>query len=109
MKKSVANKSKVAPPQAGAESLYHEAEGYGAAHDPIPATYSQGETLGLGVGTMLMSVDSGYATADLDDFDDPVVQEAMSNRNEMYGTSGHGGPSTEPAYGTGKKQTIDSP
>ncbi|KAJ3940125.1 uncharacterized protein N0V96_010135 [Colletotrichum fioriniae] len=44
--------------------------------------------------------DSGYATADLDDFDDPVVQEAMSNRNEMYGTSGHGGPSTEPAYGT---------
>lgn len=55
---------------------------------------------------MLMSVDSGYATADLDDYDDPIVQEAMSNRNEMYGTSGHGGSSTDPAYGTGKEQAV---
>ncbi|KAK1717271.1 uncharacterized protein CLUP02_09985 [Colletotrichum lupini] len=75
----------LAPPQAGAESLYHESEGYGTAHDPITATYSQ---------------DSGYATADLDDYDDLVVQEAVSDRNEMYGTSGHGGSSTDPAYGT---------
>ncbi|OHE97419.1 hypothetical protein CORC01_07324 [Colletotrichum orchidophilum] len=72
------------PPQASAESLYHESQGYGAAHDPVSAAYSQ---------------DSGYATADLDDFDDPIVQEAMTDRNEMYGISSQGGPSTEPAYG----------